>query len=1001
MLRHLEVPYSSYIWVFISCVLDKVMECNKEEALRAKDIAQKKMEEKDFSGARKFALKAQQLYPDMENISQMICVCDVHCSAESKMFGSESDWYGILQIEHTADDTLIKKHYRKFALLLHPDKNKFSGAEAAFKLIGEAQRVLLDREKRRFYDMKCRTSYNPVRQPPQQASRNVNVGKTSRVQNNFTSNSNSHVKGYNATHQEPKQHAQSGGANGRETFWTQCPFCAVRYQYYKEVLNRALRCQSCQKPFIAYHMAAQGTRPGSDAAQPVFPGQNIPNVSASKAGSEAMNEKHASNAGFPAGKNADVSRSQKARQPHKDPNKVDRQEERASKPSRKVNGKRGKKQEVDSSESFGSESSLESEEVEIQTDTDSLRAQQFDSDGDGCARRSSRNKRHVSYNEDVSDDEDITNPSKKAKESGPSCPITEEKVDATEKRQQPESSKNFFPAAFEASKKGECNKSDGIQNGVESTKKSFEADDGCILSSGPETTPEPTFHEYPDPEFCDFDKLREEQCFKVGQVWAAYDTVDAMPRFYAKIRKIFSPGFKLRITWLEANPDDAFGEEWADSELPFSCGKFIHGLSEFTEDRLMFSHEVSWDKGGGKDSVLIYPRKGEIWALFKNWDAKWYLIPESDRKFEYEFVEILSEYDETVGICVVRLGKLKGFASLFCRKGESEIRIPPAEVLRFSHRVPSYRMSGNEREDVPKNSFELDPASITMNIEEISLPQVNGNTCSVDLFAKFEELNPAVKAAEKPWPNHCVKGKGNHVVQGNNLKSEFTAQNITDPEFYNFDELKSVNKFQLNQVWALYSDTDGLPRYYGIIKKIDPHPQFRVQIAWLEACYLPNNMILWKEKEMPISCGQFRIKSGKVQTYEGNSSFSHQLRADPTAKKNVYAIYPRKGEVWALYKNWSASMIVADLRNCKYDIVEVQEENDLHVKVLLLERVSHFHSVFKPQRNDGIREISRTELLRFSHQIPSFRLSDEKGGSLRGFWELDPAAFPTHGLYKL
>jgi curved DNA-binding protein CbpA len=30
---------------------------------------------------------------------------------------------------------MIKKQYRKFALQLHPDKNKFSGAEAAFKLI--------------------------------------------------------------------------------------------------------------------------------------------------------------------------------------------------------------------------------------------------------------------------------------------------------------------------------------------------------------------------------------------------------------------------------------------------------------------------------------------------------------------------------------------------------------------------------------------------------------------------------------------------------------------------------------------------------------------------------------------------------------------------------------------------------------------------------------------------------------------------------------------------
>lgn len=1006
MLRYLEDPYSSCILVHVSRVLDKVMECNKEEALRAKEIAQKKMEAKDFSGARKFALKAQQLYPDMENISQMICVCDVHCSSDSKMFGNELDWYGILQIERTADDILIKKQYRKFALQLHPDKNKFSGAEAAFKLIGEAQRVLLDKEKRSFFDMRCRTSCKPGRpnQPPQQTSRNLNVGKTSKVQNNYTSNSSSHVKGFDASHQEPKQPSQSGVPNGNQTFWTQCPYCAIRYQYYKDVLNRALRCQSCKKPFLAYDMVAQGPRPGSDATQPVFPAQNIPNVSATKAGSEAMNEQNTSNAGFQAGKNAEASRSQKGRQSDKGLNKGDKHGERASKPSRKANSKRGKKQEVESSESFGSDSSLESEEVEVQTDTDTIRAHLFDSDGDGCARRSSRNKRHVSYNEDVSDDEEMKNPSKKAKESGTSCPTTEEKMDESEKVQQLDPSKTFVSAsaAFEKGKKGECSKSES-ETVVESTKKNFEADNGCTLSSSPETTPEPTFHEYPDPEFSDFDKVREEHCFKAGQVWAAYDTADAMPRFYAKIKKVFSPGFKLRITWLEANPDDAIGREWTNSELPFSCGRFKHGGSETTEDRLMFSHEVSFDKGGGKDSILIYPRKGETWAIFKNWDANWYLSPENGRKFEYEFVEILSDYDETGGIRVAQLGKLKDFATLFCRKGQSELQIPNAEILKFSHRVPSYRMTGDEREDVPKDSFELDSASITMNLEEISYPQLNGNTCSADLSAEFGELNPAAKKAEKPLPSYYDDGKRNQGVHGNNLNGDVNNQDIPEPEFYNFDDLKSVDIFQPNQLWALYSDTDGLPKYYGIIKKIDRHPQFKVQIAWLEACDFATEMILWKEKEMPISCGQFKIKSGKVQIYTGNSSFSHELRADSTGRKNVFAIYPRRGEVWALYKNWNASLKVADLQNCKYDIVEVLEHNTSCIKVLYLERVNQFHSVFKPQKEGDsayTRLIPRNELLKFSHQIPSFRLTDEKGGSLRGFWELDPAAFPNHLLYK-
>ncbi|KAI9185167.1 hypothetical protein LWI28_004894 [Acer negundo] len=107
------------------------MECNKEEAVRAKEIAEKRMQDGDFSGAQKIARKAQQLFPGLDNVSQLLTVCEVHCVAQDKMLGSDKNWYTILQIEQSADEMTIKKQYRKLALMLHPDKNEFPGAEAA------------------------------------------------------------------------------------------------------------------------------------------------------------------------------------------------------------------------------------------------------------------------------------------------------------------------------------------------------------------------------------------------------------------------------------------------------------------------------------------------------------------------------------------------------------------------------------------------------------------------------------------------------------------------------------------------------------------------------------------------------------------------------------------------------------------------------------------------------------------------------------------------------
>ena len=178
---------------------------------------------------------------------------------------------------------------------------------------------------------------------------------------------------------------------------------------------------SCKRPFISYNMLAQGTQPRSDATQPVFLGQKIPNVRLSKAGSE----QHSSNAGFQDGNNVEACRSQKARESDKGLSKGDANGEQAFKVSRKVlNSKRWKKQEVESAsgESIGSDNSLLSEEVERQIDTDTLRALLCESDGDCSGRRSSRNKRHASFyeSEDASKDEELRNPSKKAKEVGPS-----------------------------------------------------------------------------------------------------------------------------------------------------------------------------------------------------------------------------------------------------------------------------------------------------------------------------------------------------------------------------------------------------------------------------------------------------------------------------------------------------------------------------------------------------------------------------------------------------
>lgn len=65
---------------------------------------------------------------------------------------SKRDYYEILGISKSADETEIKKAFRKKAMEFHPDRNKDPGADEKFKEVNEAYEVLSDPQKKATYD---------------------------------------------------------------------------------------------------------------------------------------------------------------------------------------------------------------------------------------------------------------------------------------------------------------------------------------------------------------------------------------------------------------------------------------------------------------------------------------------------------------------------------------------------------------------------------------------------------------------------------------------------------------------------------------------------------------------------------------------------------------------------------------------------------------------------------------------------------------------------------
>ncbi|XVF42546.1 hypothetical protein PTKIN_Ptkin01aG0372100 [Pterospermum kingtungense] len=1118
------------------------MECNKEEAIRARGIAEQKMQNGDFEDAKKFALKAQNLYPQLENISQLLTVCDVHFCAKRKVHGSEMDWYGILQIEQSADESSIKKQYRKLALLLHPDKNKFAGAEAAFKLIGEANRTLTDQMKRSLYDMKCRVS---VKTAPKETS-SQSKRTSSEFRNNYQNGSSNFTASYSY---QQAQHL---------TFWTLCSACGIKCLYYKDFVNRLLLCPSCGSSFIARDLGPQGYSSNRFSNQKEVPNQGPCKVSSQHNGGKPSGTHFAhifaGTASTPkAGSSVQAGDSNKKEkvgvQMCQSQQKVDGfsnvrdTKKGVEMPKPKVEKpkgsgtlrnakKRAQKSVEESDESCETDSGIEVEDVKV--------------NGGDPPRRSSRQKQHVSYEEKFIDDDDdfVSPPCKRSKATDPPNG-DEEKVDddVTKKVN------SVGPAAADICKKEVKQKAsappeDAIPNKKSRTGESKRMEEETIIfekndkvsqvdsgsESSTDVSPSPQVVEYPDPEFNDFEKQRAENCFCVDQVWAIYDTLDGMPRFYARVKKVFNPGFKLRITWLEPDPDEETEQNWVDLDMPVSCGKYCNGSSEVCVDRLMFSHRVDSIKGFGKRFFLMYPQKGETWALFRNWDVKWTSEPEKHKPpYQFDFVEVLTDFDGEIGIGVAYLGKVKGFVSIFQqieRDGVISFQVSSCELYRFSHRIPSFRMTGNEREGVPVGSFELDPASLPTNLDELVDPgdmklrnnnldnsenysspkfsqdqakatldsmektpmkeeksdiervdspyrrstrgssrllddhgQVDAGVCknkddsikdmrdcnfilpkgSSTSGDTVEKINTPTKCQKNDLATDCLKPrrsprnlsrKGSQVnasqhdtpedskkysVSNNYEKhssfgnmhfrerdgdggtisitkssSVFTPMSsprkTSKLECYDFKREKSEDKFEADQIWALYA-RDGMPKEYAQVKRIEYNPDFRLHVALLENCSRS------KDLNLPLCCGIFIVKNGQTKVVSCNV-VSHPLRAEPIGK-NRYKIYPRKGEVWAIYKTWNSADL--DMGKGECEIAEVLEDDEKVKKVVVLSHVNGSKSVYRAPRSQritaGVLEIPETQFARFSHQIPAFQHTGEDS-CWRGYWELDPSAIP-------
>ncbi|XP_044475599.1 dnaJ homolog subfamily C member 14 [Mangifera indica] len=216
---------------------------NRAEAERLLGVAEKLLTQGDFNGSKEFAILAQETEPLLDGSDQIIAVADVLIAAD-KRINNHHDWYSILQIDRRSDDQdLIKKQFRRFAFLLHPDKNKYPFADRAFRLVADAWAVLSDARKKSPYDheLSLFTNIDLTNSDSTQPGKlPVRRGRPP----NSTKKNNPRDDNYNHNRHEEQRSKLS-------TFWTTCPYCYILYEYPKVYENCCLRCQNCRRGFHA------------------------------------------------------------------------------------------------------------------------------------------------------------------------------------------------------------------------------------------------------------------------------------------------------------------------------------------------------------------------------------------------------------------------------------------------------------------------------------------------------------------------------------------------------------------------------------------------------------------------------------------------------------------------------------------------------------------------------------------------------------------------------
>ncbi|KAM0934875.1 putative DnaJ domain, Chaperone J-domain superfamily [Dioscorea sansibarensis] len=909
------------------------MECNRDEALRAKEIAERKFYASDFIGAKKFILKAQNLLPALEGVKQMITTLDVYIAGERRTNGMK-DWYAILCIDASADEETLKKQYRKLALQLHPDKNKSFGAEGAFKLISEAWSVLSDKDKKIIYDQKRNVKEFLQRVPNSQKAPPFSAAASSGFKIPTKSQEEPYIEKRNVKEfpqrvpniqkAPPFSAAASSGFNiPTESQGEPC----IEKRNVKEFLQRVPNSQN-QPPFSA--AASSGFKiptksqteqffhsPIHSAASYGFKiptaSQKEPQVPTSAANGIKIPTKAPKEAPVysPVATATATAAAASAATAYALKNPNNKTTSGAEVHRRRTATKRGAPSAAPPSSQlkvgtfwtscpsckllYEYQRTYLNHSLVCATCNKAFNATETAGPTDGINRMpprpASENPQHAMYDNKLGND---------------TCGLA----------------KNADNLTGMGAKEGRHETQSGMQHNENYTWSTFFGRAGGASANAASAAARPANV---------FEQMRR------------------------RLNKIETDERKEEA--LAEKVDQTLKKTHSRSEnVNVVVGGNLHHQDRMGKRRRNITDDLATNFGGAsnKQAVQCTGKGGNSFSRFKmTYNAK----------------------KDT---------------------SKSEIRGVLMDKAKFgiNEKLVGWKLTGKEEEGKQKQK----PEDTTAKLEEKdkgkqSAAAESGNStgankddCSKNLLKEVPDGKPS----------------NNRDPHSDYAETEMVSIDVLDPDFYNFDGDRSENSFSDEEIWAVYDNEDGMPRFYALVQEVVSVEPFKIRIGFLNSkSNYEFGQLNWVGSGFAKTCGNFRI--GRYEINDTVNIFSHKVRWEKGLRGGV-KIVPRRGDVWALYKNWSPNWNEDTAEDViyKYEMVEVLDDYNEHqgVYVMPLLKVAGFKTVFHRHLDHRkVRRIAKKEMFRFSHQVPAYVLTGKEADNApKGCLELDPAATPMELL---